>query len=63
MTKIEALEREIEKLNREELATFREWFLEYDWKAWDRDLEEDIAAGKLDKLAAEALDDHRRGKT
>ena len=63
MTKIEALEREIEKLNREELATFREWFLEYDWKTWDRDLEEDIAAGKLDKLAAEALDDHRRGKT
>ena len=61
MTKIEALEREVEKLSREELATFRQWFLEYDWQAWDRELEEDIAAGKLDKLAAEALEDHRLG--
>ncbi|HEY3052548.1 MAG TPA: hypothetical protein VGK04_04080 [Thermoanaerobaculia bacterium] len=63
MTKIEALEREVEKLSREELSAFREWFLEYDWKAWDRELEEDVAAGKLDKLGAEALEEHRLGKT
>lgn len=63
MTKIEALEREVEKLTREELAAFRQWFLEYDWKAWDQELEEDVAAGKLDKFAAEALEDHRLGKT
>ena len=63
MTKIEALEREVEKLSREELAAFREWFLEYDWQAWDRELDEDVAAGKLDKFAAEALEEHRSGKT
>ncbi len=63
MTKIEALEREVEKLTQEELAAFREWFIEYDWQAWDRELEQDIAAGKLDKFAAEVLDEHKRGKT
>ena len=63
MNKIEALEREVEKLTREELAAFRDWFLEYDWKAWDRELEEDVASGKLDKFAAEALEAHRLGKT
>lgn len=63
MTKIEALEREVEKLSREELAAFREWFVEYDWQAWDRELEDDVASGKLDKFGAEALDDHRLGKT
>lgn len=63
MTKIEALEREVEKLSREELAAFRQWFLEYDWRAWDQELEEDVAAGKLDKLAAETLEEHRLGKT
>jgi len=63
MTKIGALEREVEKLSRDELAAFREWFLEYDWQAWDRELEEDVGAGKLDKLAAEALEEHRLGKT
>jgi hypothetical protein len=63
MTKIEALEREIEKLTREEFAAFREWFVEYDWQAWDRELEQDIAEGKLDKFGAEGLDEFKRGKT
>jgi hypothetical protein len=63
MTKIETLEREVEKLTREELAAFREWFIEYDWQAWDRELEQDVAAGKLDKFAAEALEEFKRGKT
>lgn len=63
MTKIETLERAVEKLNRQELAEFRTWFLEYDWQTWDREIEEDVAAGKLDKLAEEALEEHRTGKT
>jgi hypothetical protein len=63
MTKIEALEREVEKLNREELAAFREWFFEYDAEAWDREFEQDVAAGRLDKFAAEVLEEHRQGKT
>lgn len=63
MTKVEALEREVEKLSREELSAFRDWFIEYDWQAWDREIEEDAAAGKLDKLAAEALEDFKRGRT
>jgi hypothetical protein len=63
MTKVEALEREVEKLTREELSAFREWFVEYDWQAWDRELEQDVAAGKLDKFAAEALEEFKRGKT
>jgi hypothetical protein len=63
MTNIEALERDIEKVTREELAAFREWFIEYDWHAWDRELEQDIAAGKLDKFGSEVLEEFKRGKT
>ena len=63
MTKVEAIEREVEKLTREELASFRDWFVEYDWQAWDRELEEDVAAGRLDKFAEEVLEEHRRVKT
>jgi hypothetical protein len=63
MTKVEALEREVANLSAEELAAFREWFSEFDWQAWDRQLETDVAAGKLDALAAEALDELRRGET
>jgi len=31
--------------------------------AWDRQIEADIKAGRLDRLAEEALADHRAGKT
>jgi hypothetical protein len=42
---------------------FREWFLAYDWEVWDRQLEQDVAAGKLDALAEKALRDHAAGKS
>ena len=63
MTKVEQLEREVEKLTTQELAAFREWFIEHDWQVWDRQLERDVAAGKLDALAEEALAEFRRGET
>lgn len=45
MTKVEALEREVEKLSPEELAKFGDWFTEYDWHTWDRQIERDSAEG------------------
>jgi len=63
MTKVESLEREVENLNSEELAAFRAWFATYDADAWDEQIERDVRAGKLDRLAAEALAAHDRGET
>jgi hypothetical protein len=63
MGKIESIEQQIKALSPEELARFRAWFLEYDWAAWDRKLERDVRAGKLDALADKALRDHAAGKT
>ena len=63
MTKVEQLEREVEGLAPEELAAFRAWFAEYDWQMWDRKLERDVAAGKLDQFAAEALAEYDQGET
>ena len=63
MSKVETLEREVEKLSADELAAFREWFANYDSDAWDRQMEADVKAGKLDRLAAEALAEHERGET
>ena len=63
MTRVEQLEQEIEKLRPEEFAQLRNWLLERDWAAWDQQLEEDVAAGRLDKLAEDALAEHARGET
>ena len=40
---------------------WEDW-VEYDAAAWDRRIEEDIAAGRLDALADEALDDLRANR-
>ena len=63
MTKVEKIEQDIRKLDRKELLAFRRWFREYDSDEWDRQIEEDVRAGKLDKLAEEALAEHRAGNS
>jgi hypothetical protein len=63
MTKVEALETDVQSLTREELAAFRSWFAEYDSQVWDRQFEADVAEGKLDAMAAEALAEFDRGET
>ncbi len=63
MSKIENIEKEVRDLSPSELAAFRRWFLEFDAQAWDRQIEEDIREGKLDKLADEALASHHAGKS
>ena len=61
--KIEMLEKEVQDLSRDELASFRNWFAKFDAVAWDRQIESDIEAGKLEKLAAKALAAHKRGES
>ena len=36
--------------------------LEADWEAWDKQIEEDIKSGKLDRLREETLEDLRAGR-
>jgi hypothetical protein len=63
MTKVQALEEEIEKLSARELAELREWFAERDADEWDREIERDAASGKLDKLFEKSVADYLAGKS
>ena len=63
MTKLEKIEREVEALTPDELARFREWFVEYDAMVWDAQIEADAKAGRLDKFIAKAKADIAAGKT
>jgi hypothetical protein len=63
MGDVERIEQDVRALSPVELARFRAWFLDYDWAAWDRQLESDVQAGKLDHLADRALRDHAAGTT
>jgi len=63
MGKLESIENQVQALSPEELAQFREWFLEYDWDAWDRHIEKSSGSEALDELAERALQQHASGKT
>ena len=56
------IEAAISKLSRQELVSLRDWFFQFDAVAWDKQFEEDVAGGRLDALADEALADLRDGR-
>ena len=62
MSTLPDIQRAIRELTTQELAQLRQWFAEYDAANWDRQIEQDVAAGKLDALADEALTDLRQGR-
>ena len=62
MGKVNEIETAVRELSANDLATFRRWFTEYDAGVWDQQIEGDIAAGRLDALADEALKDWREGR-
>ena len=59
---IQELESEVMRLAPSELAAFAAWFEEFVAQAWDKQLEADIAAGKLDHLAKKADKDFEAGR-
>jgi hypothetical protein len=62
MNDLKELERKIQNLPIEELSKFRAWFIEFDHLVWDKQIEADSRAGKLDGLVSEARADYQAGK-
>jgi hypothetical protein len=62
MSKVEELERVVASLTAEEYREFRQWFLERDWEYWDRQIEEDSRAGRLDFLVREIREPREVGE-
>ena len=63
MSTLAEIEQAIEKLPTEELFQLTDWISAHFSDAWDRQIEQDIVAGKLDDLAAEAIAEHRTGQS
>ncbi|ESQ15050.1 MAG: hypothetical protein N838_33045 [Thiohalocapsa sp. PB-PSB1] len=62
MTTIEILEEQVKSLSEDDLTEFRRWFLDWDNDEWDRQIERDATAGKLDALASAALAEYNAGQ-
>lgn len=62
MDTLQDIQTAVSQLSGEQLAAFRAWFAEFDAELWDRELERDVAAGRLNTLAEEALQALREGR-
>jgi hypothetical protein len=63
MSTVEEVEAAIEKLPRDQFFRLLSWVRERYEDQWDRQIEEDVKAGRLDRLAGEALAEYRAGLT
>ncbi len=63
MVAIELLEQHITELDDDSFSKLREWFKEFEQIRWDKKIESDSNAGKLDFLIDAALAEHQAGKT
>ncbi|HYJ86596.1 MAG TPA: hypothetical protein VEW46_11100 [Pyrinomonadaceae bacterium] len=59
---IEELEVVVSRLSPEELTRFSEWFDEFLAEQWDRQIEADVSAGRLDGAGKRADDDFEAGR-
>ena len=62
MPTLEDIERAVSELPQEQLARFRAWFEEFEATRFDQRIERDAKAGRLDRLAEQALSDFRAGR-
>lgn len=54
MSTLEQIEAAIMTLPADDFEKLRKWFFDLDYQRWDRQLEKDIAEGKLEAFADEA---------
>lgn len=63
MIQVELLEQHIAELDDISFSKLRDWIIEFDQARWDKKLEADSNAGKLDFLINAALAEHQAGLT
>ena len=61
MSQLEQIETAILSLPSHDFEKLRQWFLNLDYKHWDEQIERDIADGKLEALAEEAIAEFQAG--
>ena len=49
-------------LNTRSIQSVRQWIFDVDYQRWDEQVERDIAEGKLDALAEEAISEFKAGQ-
>ncbi|MEX2139773.1 MAG: hypothetical protein WD894_10965 [Pirellulales bacterium] len=59
---VEELQSAVARLSPEEMARFSEWYEDFVADQWDRQIEADILAGRLDDAGRKADEDFKAGR-
>jgi len=59
MSDVKSIADAVKSLPPQDLAEFRRWFSEFDAATWDRQIEQDLAEGRLDGMLAEVQADYQ----
>ncbi len=62
MSEIEEIETRVRRLPKAEFSKLRDWILQLDEDAWDRQISADFEAGKFDQLIEKARHEFAQGK-
>lgn len=62
MTTVQEIESAVSQLSKDDFAQFRAWFDAFEAELWDTQFEQDVNAGRFDRLANQAIADFRAGK-
>ena len=62
MSTVEEIQDAVQKLTIKERDELRLWFKSFEDDNWERQMAEDVAAGRLDHLAKEADEDFEEGR-
>lgn len=63
MTRLEKIQQSVEDLSDQELRTLAEWFEDLRARRWERQIEDDLQTGKLDKFLDEVRADVAAGRS
>lgn len=61
MSTLKQIEAAILALSSDEFHQLKQWLFDIDYQRWDEQLEQDIADGKLEALAQEAISEFKAG--
>ena len=59
---LEEIKQEVSQLSEDDFNKFLKWYEEFKADLWDKQIEEDILAGRLDAFAEEAMRDFEEGR-
>lgn len=62
MSNLEQTKAAIRSLSSDEFDRLKQWLFDLDYERWDKQLERDIAEGKLEEFAKEAIAEFEAGE-